>query len=141
MVVDGAGPERRSDIAELDAVVRGVLGAAQRKPGTQDMFGCSFGCDELVAQIGLDKDTNTLLTRRMLLLLESAAVLNAGALDRSRRRVLDTCLISGVTASLHKVWRRGPPARARRGLTVKTHGHVIEDLDDSPRLSPDKAIE
>ena len=37
--------------------MRDDLGGDARKPGTQDVFGCAFGCDELVAQIGLDKDS------------------------------------------------------------------------------------
>ncbi len=95
ILVEGA-PEEREDVRALDAAVREVLGAGERKPGTQDVFGCAFGCDELVAQIGLDKDTNTLLTRRMLLLLESTSVRNPEAHDRCRRRVLDTYLQRGT---------------------------------------------
>jgi hypothetical protein len=96
ILVEGSAPDGRADVGDLDAAVREVLGADARKPGTQDVFGCAFGCDELVAQIGLDKDTNTLLTRRMLLLLESTSLLNAAAHDRCRRRVLDTYLERGT---------------------------------------------
>jgi hypothetical protein len=95
ILVDGAAPEGRVDIEDLDQAVRVVLGAGERKPGTQDVFGCAFGCDKLVEQIGLDKDTNRLLTRRMLLLLESAPVLNPDAHGRCRTRVLDTYLQRG----------------------------------------------
>jgi hypothetical protein len=96
ILIEGAAPEDRPDVAALDAAVREVLGGDARKPGTQDVFGCAFGCDELVAQIGLDKDTNTLLTRRMLVLLESASVLNPRALTRCHGRVLDTYLKRGT---------------------------------------------
>jgi hypothetical protein len=95
LVERGARPAKRADIVLLDAAVRDVLGSDERKPGTQDVFGCAFGCDELVRQIGLDKDVNKLLTRRMLLLLESAPVLNGATHDRCRRRVLDTYLQRG----------------------------------------------
>lgn len=48
-----------------------ILGAEQRRPGSQDVFGLPFDVTELALNIGLDADTNTNLTRRMLLLLES----------------------------------------------------------------------
>lgn len=95
ILVSDASPDGRRDIEDLDHAVREVLGVGERKPGTQDVFGCSFGCDELVAQIGLDKDINRLLTRRMLLLLESAPVLNAPVHEHCRRRVLQTYLQRG----------------------------------------------
>jgi hypothetical protein len=64
--------------ADLPAAVldrcRAVLGGAEREPGQQELFGVTFSCDELTRNIGLDADTNTNLTRRMLLLLESRAV-------------------------------------------------------------------
>jgi hypothetical protein len=47
------------------------LGGGPRKPGGQGLFGGPIGVPELIANIGLDADTNTNLTRRMLLLLES----------------------------------------------------------------------
>jgi hypothetical protein len=43
----------------------------ERRPGAQDIFGLPFDVTELGRNIGLDADTNTNLTRRMLLLLES----------------------------------------------------------------------
>lgn len=48
-----------------------VFGADDRRPGSQDVFGLPFDVTELARNIGLDADTNTNLTRRMLLLLES----------------------------------------------------------------------
>lgn len=96
ILVDAGDPEQRADIMRLDAAVREVLGTDERKPGTQDVFGHAFGCDELVEQIGLDKDRNTLLTRRMLLLLESAPALNPDVHGRCRARVLDTYLQRGT---------------------------------------------
>jgi predicted nucleotidyltransferase len=48
-----------------------VLGADSRKPGAQGVFGGPIAVPDLVENIGLDADTNTNLTRRMLLLLES----------------------------------------------------------------------
>ena len=48
-----------------------TLGVEDRQPGSQDVFGLPFDVTELAQNIGLDADTNTNLTRRMLLLLES----------------------------------------------------------------------
>lgn len=48
-----------------------TLGVDDRQPGSQDIFGLPFDVTELAQKIGLDADTNTNLTRRMLLLLES----------------------------------------------------------------------
>ncbi|HEX4344916.1 MAG TPA: hypothetical protein VHZ31_05085 [Solirubrobacteraceae bacterium] len=48
-----------------------TLGVEERQPGSQDIFGHPFDVTELARKIGLDADTNTNLTRRMLLLLES----------------------------------------------------------------------
>ena len=43
-------------------------------PGSQGVFGDFAISAELVSRIGLDVDTNTLTTRRLLLLIESASV-------------------------------------------------------------------
>jgi hypothetical protein len=48
-----------------------VLGTGDQHPGAQEIFGGPFDVTEVVQNIGLDADTNTNLTRRMLLLLES----------------------------------------------------------------------
>lgn len=75
---------------------REVLGGAGREPGQQDLFGLSFLCDDLVRNIGLDADTNTNLTRRMLLLLESRAVAGRDAYERCVAQVLHAYLGHGV---------------------------------------------
>jgi len=59
------------------AIAREVLAAVQRlgeekrRPGKQGVFGVPIAVPELSTKVGLDADTNTNLTRRMLLLLES----------------------------------------------------------------------
>jgi hypothetical protein len=75
---------------------RSVLGGAQREPGQQDLFGVAFSCDELTRNIGLDADTNTNLTRRMLLLLESRAVAGRDDHERCFAQVLQAYLGHGV---------------------------------------------
>jgi hypothetical protein len=76
--------------------VQAVLGGAAREPGQQDLFGLAFSCEDLVRNIGLDADTNTNLTRRMLLLLESRAVAGHDEYARCFGTVLDAYLGHGV---------------------------------------------
>lgn len=86
IVVDGA---EREEIRPGPAHVAEAIGAAERRPGTQGIFGDVAFCDNLVDRIGLDRDDNTNLSRRMLLLLESVAVSNEAAHRACRNRVLD----------------------------------------------------
>ncbi len=60
-------PDVRSEVSAAAS----ELGVGDQHPGAQDVFGVAFDVTELVKNIGLDADTNTNLTRRMLLLLES----------------------------------------------------------------------
>ena len=57
-------------LAEIVAA-QAKLGVDDRKPGAQGVFGGPIAVPELIGNIGLDADTNTNLTRRLLLLLES----------------------------------------------------------------------
>jgi hypothetical protein len=66
-----------------------------KAPGAQGVFGCAFAMEELVEFVGLDSDTNTNLTRRMLLLLESEPVAE-GCYEDSRARVLQAYLDHGL---------------------------------------------
>lgn len=64
------GPYDPTVLGEIVPAQR-ILGVDARKPGAQGVFGVPIGVNELVLNIGLDADSNTNLTRRMLLLLES----------------------------------------------------------------------
>lgn len=83
------GPER-SEVKPSIEQVKSVLTEA---PGSQGLFGNPVFCDLLVDNIGLDRDDNRNLTRRMLFLLESAPATRdevyAAARDRVLRRYLD----------------------------------------------------
>src|SRR4051812_35091049 len=59
------------DVVDAMALAQKHLGADDKKPGSQHVFGVPFDVHGLVDHIGLDDDTNRNLTRRMLLLLES----------------------------------------------------------------------
>jgi hypothetical protein len=83
------------EVASAMAIAQRHLGTGDRAPGTQGVFGVPFDLASLVDNIGLDADTNTNLTRRMLLLLESREV--AGAVhEHAWRAVLDRYLNYGV---------------------------------------------
>lgn len=77
----------------LAAVQR--LGEEKRRPGKQGVFGVPIAVPELSTKIGLDADTNTNLTRRMLLLLESRE-LHGQARAIAISQILDRYLNEGV---------------------------------------------
>jgi hypothetical protein len=67
-------PDYDTDVVHAMALAQKHLGADDRKPGSQAVFGVPFDVNGLVENIGLDADSNRNLTRRMLLLLESREV-------------------------------------------------------------------
>jgi len=79
----------RAEHEPIVAALCELLGAEDRKPGTQAVFGASASAHVLASRIGLDEDTNRSLTRRMLLLLESVPVAGDAAHRRCREQVLD----------------------------------------------------
>lgn len=68
VLVHGGGRAERSPSIEQ---VRAVL---DKSPGEQGIFGVPVASTQLIEQIGLDEDSNSNHSRRMLLLLESAPV-------------------------------------------------------------------
>lgn len=79
---------QRENVRPEASQVEDMIGAGEGRPGSQGTFGATVFCDHLVERIGLDSDDNNNLTRRMLLLLESVAVVNEPALDSCWERVL-----------------------------------------------------
>lgn len=80
------------DISGEVAAATKAFGTDERRPGSQDVFGLPFDVTELARNIGLDADTNTNLTRRMLLLLESRELhgaVRATAIDDTLARYLN----------------------------------------------------
>src|SRR3954454_24637824 len=82
--------ERRDGGRPAAAGVARLLGGPA--PGREGLFGDSAHLDDLTGRIGLDADTNTNLTRRMLFLLESVPVAREGAHPRPREQLIDTYL-------------------------------------------------
>jgi hypothetical protein len=74
-----------------------VLGTEGKAPGAQAVFGVPFDARLLIERVGLDADTNTNLTRRLLLLLESREV-SGDAHAECWKRVLSRYLDYGVKA-------------------------------------------
>lgn len=70
--------------------------AGFRDPGREGIFAQVVHSADLVQRIGLDDDTNTNLTRRMLLMLESVAAFNPDVLEGTRRDVIDDYLRDSV---------------------------------------------
>lgn len=88
------GPYDPAVLAEF-VPAQSELGADDRKPGEQGVFGVPIGVNELIENIGLDADSNTNLTRRMLLLLESRE-LHGNVRCAAVRGVLGRYLNEGV---------------------------------------------
>jgi hypothetical protein len=85
------------DVSRAMLKARQELGQGTKQPGSQDIFGVPFDLDAVVRYIGLEADTNTNLTRRMLLLLESTEIAGT-AHTAAWARVLDRYLEAGTKA-------------------------------------------
>lgn len=88
LLVDGA-PRENVAPTLAQAVQRIRSGDAFKAPGREGTFGEVAFATELVEKIGLDRDTNSNLTRRMLVLLESVALTNLDRHAAVRRAVLE----------------------------------------------------
>lgn len=98
VLVHGQRPESAASRAEADAArrptVRSVADlfatdpAGFTDPGREGIFANVVHSADLVRRIGLDDDTNTNLTRRMLLMLESVAATNPEVLEEARGAVI-----------------------------------------------------
>jgi hypothetical protein len=82
------GPLRNEFEPSMEQV-RAVLGREGRAPGPEDIFGQPVSAVDLREKIGLDRDNNANLTRRMLLLLESVPACNSNVWDAVRQSCLD----------------------------------------------------
>jgi hypothetical protein len=96
ILVGGEASVNDSDVEAALAATRDCLGQGAAKPGSQEIFGLAFRFDDLVTKIGLDDDTNTNLTRRMLLLLESVPVSGQEVWEACRNEVLERYLARGL---------------------------------------------
>lgn len=90
VLVQGA---ERSCIRPSTEAVKGVL---DRAPGSQGIFGDPVFSDNLAHNIGLDRDDNSNLTRRMLFLLESVPVTGDEVYAAVRDEVLSRYLDESI---------------------------------------------
>ena len=81
---------RRDHVRPEPGQVAALLGGPA--PGPEGLFGATAWLADLADNIGLDGDTNTILTRRMLFLLESVPIAGDQAYDAARDQLLATYL-------------------------------------------------
>ncbi len=90
LLVDG--PDRSTVTPSIEH----IAGVLDTPPGSRGPFGQPVFCDRLVEDIGLDRDSNNNLTRRMLFLLESVPLTATHVFIDARDRVLSRYLDESV---------------------------------------------
>jgi hypothetical protein len=109
-----------------------VLGTEGKAPGAQAVFGVPFDARTLIERVGLDADTNTNLTRRLLLLLESREV--AGhAHEECWNRVLGRYLDYGVKDYRPPRFLLNDLVRYWRTICVDFEGKQAQAGGDDPK--------
>ena len=153
LLVDGP---LRDGLAPDVEEVRSLLGAGDRRPGTQGAFGTVSSGRDLVQHIGLEEDDNRNLTQRMLLMLESVAVVGedvhrrcwrAGARPlpgRGPQRPPAAALLPQRRHALlahdrRRLRRQAPRGRAQVGPAQRQAAHVAQDALRR-RAGPDPAL-
>jgi predicted nucleotidyltransferase len=94
-ILTPTGRVKAPDVLELAAVCRERFNEDDKAPGSQDLFGLPFAWPRLAQYVGLDADSNTNLTRRMLTLLESVPI-TGHARDDCWRAIFDRYMKRGV---------------------------------------------
>ena len=120
------GPER----SEVNPAIDRVKEVLDQAPGDQGLFGEPVSCDSLVENIGLDRDDNSNLTRRMLFLLESVPATAPAVHADARKRVLDRYLDESV-----KDFR---PPRFLLNDTIRYWRTICVDFAGKEREGPEK---
>lgn len=121
------GSDKRAAVRPSMEAVKEVL---DRAPGQGGIFGEPVFCDELVENIGLDRDDNKNLTSRMLFLLESVAVTAEGVYAAAREKVLRQYLDESI-----KDFR---PPRFFLNDTVRYWRTICVDFAGKERAGPEK---
>jgi hypothetical protein len=120
------GPER----PEVNPAIDQVKNVLDQAPGDQGHFGKPVSCNSLVENIGLDKDDNSNLTRRMLFLLESVPATAADVHAAARARLLNRYLDESV-----KDFR---PPRFLLNDTIRFWRTMCVDFAGKERKGPEK---
>ena len=109
-----------------------VLGTEGKAPGAQAVFGVPFDARSLIERVGLDVDTNTNLTRRLLLLLESREV-SGDAHEECWERVLGRYLDYGVKDYRPPRFLLNDLVRYWRTICVDFEGKQAQAGGDDPK--------
>jgi hypothetical protein len=117
------------DVCREVVTATAALGTDDRRPGSQDVFGLPFDVGELSTNIGLDADTNTNLTRRMLLLLESRE-LHGDVRSRAVAHILARYLKQGVKSYRPPRFLLNDLVRYWRTICVDFEGKGTAGADD-----------
>lgn len=120
------GPQRQ-EVRPSIAAVKGVL---DRATGEQGVFGEPVYCGGLADNVGLDRDDNRNLTRRMLFLLESVPVTAGDVCLGAHKKVLGRYLDESV-----KDFR---PPRFLLNDTVRYWRTICVDFAGKEREGPEK---
>lgn len=120
------GPER----SDVNPSIEAVSAVLDRAPGEQETFGKPVSCQDLVENVGLDRDDNTNLTRRMLVLLESVPVTGTEPYRSARDQVLRRYLDESI-----KDFR---PPRFLLNDTVRYWRTMCVDFAAKERTGPEK---
>ncbi len=100
LLVSNTTPSHESVIQGLNAVERVLEDLNLVEPGSQGVFGDFTTAAELFIRIGLERDSNPNMTRRMSILLESAPFLDtsvrATVLEKIIERYCARCVTGGL---------------------------------------------
>lgn len=120
------------DVAHAMAKAQQHLGAEDKAPGAQAVFGVPFHIQGLIEHIGLDADSNRNLTRRMLLLLESREL--AGTIHASCwNAILERYLQFGTKNNRPPRFLLNDLVRYWRTICVDFEGKHRETGGDDPK--------
>ena len=125
MVLVGGAKRRR-----VKPSMRAIRGVLTQAPGKRGVFGGPVFSERLVQDIGLDRDDNKNLTRRMLFLLESVPVTADDVYSEIRDRVLRQYLDESI-----KPFR---PPRFLLNDTVRYWRTICVDFAGKEREGPEK---
>lgn len=126
------GREHDDDVQQLSLHCRSRFNDDGKAPGAQDMFGIPFSWNPLAQYVGLDDDTNTNLTRRMLMLLESIA-LTGSMRDQCWTAILERYLEHGVKDHWPPRFLLNDTIRYWRTICVDFEGKHATGGEDDPK--------
>lgn len=126
------GRENDDDVKQLALACRSRFSERGRAPGAQDVFGVPFPWGPLARYIGLDDDTNTNLTRRMLTLLESVALTGSGR-DECWTAILERYLEHGLKDHWPPRFLLNDTIRYWRTICVDFEGKHATSGGDDPK--------